>query len=422
MAERGKRGHIVAGAFGNILEWYDFAVFGFLAPVIGAQFFPADDTLAGLIKVYGVFAAGYLMRPLGGMIFGHLGDRLGRKRALEVSIAMMAVPTFLVGVLPTHDQIGTSAAALLIFLRLLQGVSIGGELIGSIAYIVEMAPPEKRGLHGSWTLFTATGGILVGSITVTLLRGVLEDDAMAAWGWRLPFLFGIAIAGVGLWLRVGLPESQAFEESARAEQDERSPVVLALSEAGGRIVQLSLVLVLFAAGFYIAFVWMPTYYTDILKPPVSHAYAINSFSMLFLLACIPCYGALSDHFGRRPVLGVGMVAMALLAYPLFVVVDTSVAAYALAAQLLFALMIAAIQGPMPALMAEMFPTRIRSSAIGIAYNLSVGVLGGTAPLVSTWLIAETGNLAAPAFYLVALAGVSAVTLLTLRVEERAPLT
>lgn len=421
MTTQKNRGHIVAGAFGNVLEWYDFAVFGFLAPIMGAQFFPADDPLASLIKVYGVFAAGYLMRPLGGMIFGHVGDRLGRKRALEISILMMAVPTFLVGCLPTHVQIGTAAAALLIALRLLQGISVGGELVGSISYVVEMAPPERRGLHGSWTLFTATGGILIGSLTVSLLRSVLPDEAMASWGWRIPFLFGIGIAGVGIWLRVGLPESEAFEQSSPPDASGRSPVALALTQAGGRIAQLCAVLALFSAGFYILFVWMPTYYTDILQPPILHAYWINSLSMLFLLAMIPICGALSDRFGRRPVLMTGILATAVLAYPLFAAVDTSVAAYALAAQLVFAALIATNQGPMPAYMAEMFPTHIRSSAIGISYNVTVGLLGGTAPLVSTWLIAETGNLAAPALYLVALAAVSGVAILTLRVKDRGPL-
>ena len=306
MSTNDKSSHIVAGAFGNILEWYDFAVFGFLAPVIADQFFPAHDSLAGLIRVYGVFAAGYLMRPLGGMIFGHIGDRVGRKRALELSILMMALPTFLVGVLPTYAQIGTWAALLLILLRLIQGVSIGGELIGSISYIVEMAPPKKRGLHGSWTLFTATGGILVGSLLVTILRNTLGDEAMADWAWRVPFLLGIAIAGAGLWLRMGLPESDVFE--ARSDPGtKQSPVVEALREASGPIAHLCVLLCLFAAGFYILFVWMPTYYADILEPPVPHAYAINSLAMVALLAVIPVAGALSDRFGRRRVLLTGMV-------------------------------------------------------------------------------------------------------------------
>ena len=180
------------------------------------QFFPAHDSLAGLIRVYGVFAAGYLMRPLGGMIFGHIGDRMGRKRALELSILMMALPTVLVGLLPTHAQIGSWAALLLVLLRLIQGVSIGGELIGSISYLVEMAPAKKRGLHGSWTLFTATGGLLLGSLLVTALRDTLGAQAVADWGWRIPFLLGVVIAGAGLWLRMGLPESDVFEGARRA--------------------------------------------------------------------------------------------------------------------------------------------------------------------------------------------------------------
>ena len=421
VSEQGNTKNLVAGVFGNVLEWYDFAAFGFLAPVISDQFFPADDTIAGLIKVYGVFAAGYLMRPLGGMIFGHIGDRRGRKRALELSILLMALPTFLVGCLPTHAHIGAAAAGLLIALRLVQGVSIGGELIGSISYIVEIAPPEKRGFHGSWTLFTATAGILLGSLTVTLLRAVLEDESMALWGWRLPFLLGVAIAAVGIWLRVGLDESKVFEESSALDRSSRSPVVRALSEAGRPIAQLCGLLSLFGSGFYMVFVWMPTYLADILQPPVPHAYRINSLSMVLLLALIPVAGALSDRVGRRVVLMVGIVLAGVLAYPFFLVVDTSVEAYALAAQLVFAAVLAATMGPMPAYMAEMFPTRIRSSAVGISYNTTVGLLGGTTPLVSTWLISETGDVASPALYLIAVSVVSAAALLTLRVKEGTPL-
>ena len=382
MSKSNRSNHVIAGAFGNILEWYDFAVFGFLAPAMANQFFPAHDSLAGLIRVYGVFAAGYLMRPLGGMIFGHIGDRMGRKRALELSILMMALPTVLVGLLPTHAQIGSWAALLLVLLRLIQGVSIGGELIGSISYLVEMAPAKKRGLHGSWTLFTATGGLLLGSLLVTALRDTLGAQAVADWGWRIPFLLGVVIAGAGLWLRMGLPESDVFEARSEPEAGP-SPVVLALREARGTILHLCALLLLFAGGFYILFVWMPTYLSDMLDPPVPHSYAMNSIAMVALLAMIPVAGSLSDRLGRRRVLLTGMVLMAVLAYPLFLVIDTGVTAYVLSAQLVFAMVIALNQGPIPALMAEMFPTRIRSSAIGIAYNVTLGVVGGTAPLAPT---------------------------------------
>ena len=198
-------------------------------------------------------------------------------------------------------------------------------------------------------------------------------------------------------------------------------MVRAMTEAGGRIAHLSTLLALYGTSFYLPFVWMPTYYTDILEPPIPHAYLVNSISMVVLLALLPVTGALSDRFGRQRVLGIGTALFAVLSYPLFVAVDTSRFEYALAAQVAFAALLATIQGPMPAYMAEMFPTRIRSSALGISYNVTVGLLGGTAPLMATWLIAETGDLAAPAFYLVFLAVVSGVALLTLRVREGGPL-
>ena len=205
--------HALAGTIGNVLEWYDFAVYGFLAPVISPLFFPEDDVISGLINTYGIFAAGYLMRPLGGVIFGHIGDRVGRKTALQLSIAMMAIPTVLVGLLPVYSQIGASAAILLILLRLLQGISVGGELIGSMSYLVETAPPHRRGLCGSWSVCGGIAGILLGSLMATVLTNSLSEAAMQSWGWRVPFLSGVVIFAVGSWLRRTLVESPDFEKS-----------------------------------------------------------------------------------------------------------------------------------------------------------------------------------------------------------------
>ncbi len=204
---KGDPRHALAGTVGNILEWYDFAVYGFLAPIIGPLFFPEDDTMAGLIKTYGIFAAGYLMRPVGGIVFGHVGDRMGRKKALQLSIAMMAIPTVLVGLLPVYAQIGPMAALLLIVLRLLQGISVGGELIGSMSYLVETAPPGRRGLNGSWSVCGGVAGILLGSLVATLLNNLLSPSAMNDWGWRVPFLSGVVIFAIGSWLRRSLVES-----------------------------------------------------------------------------------------------------------------------------------------------------------------------------------------------------------------------
>src|SRR5262245_15280717 len=197
----------LAGGIGNLLEWYDFAVFGYFAPFISAQFFPAADPVAGLINTFGVFAAGYLMRPLGGVLFGQIGDRLGRARALQLSIFVMAVPTTLIAFLPTHAQIGVLAPALLVVLRLAQGLSIGGEFVGSCCYLVETAPAGRPGFFGSWSVFGTVGGMLLGSAVATLMHGFLSPEQLHAWGWRLPFLAGVLVGVVGWWMRRGVQET-----------------------------------------------------------------------------------------------------------------------------------------------------------------------------------------------------------------------
>lgn len=404
----------IGGIFGNILEWYDFAVFGFLAPIMGGLFFPADDPMAGLIKTYGVFAAGYLMRPLGGIVFGHIGDKYGRKKALQLSIVIMAIPTVLVGCLPTHAQLGVTATLLLILLRLLQGISVGGELIGSVSFLVESAPPERKGLQGSWTLFSAIGGILLGSLVVTVMTYSLGHHAMQSWGWRVPFLSGILILAIGTWLRKELVESPDYLKEQAKSTLPHSPLKEILVEMPGRILQLSLVIMLFSMSFYMLFVWMPTYLTRMVKPPVNHALTINTISMVLLICIIPLAGALSDKIGRKKVLIWATILLGLVAYPLFRVIDQGTMLTVLAAQMLFAVLVGALQGPMPALLVEMFPTRTRNTGIGICYNLALAIFGGTSPLVSTWLIQQTGNLASPAIYIVIMAMISLVGLLTLK--------
>lgn len=404
----------IAGVFGNILEWYDFAVFGFLAPFISSLFFPSDDALAGLIKTYGIFAAGYLMRPLGGIIFGHIGDRLGRKKALQLSIFMMGIPTMLVGFLPTHEQLGASAALLLIILRLAQGLSVGGELIGSVSFLVEIAPASRRGLHGSWSLFSAVGGILLGSAVVTIISGLIDSDAMLDWGWRIPFLSGVVILVIGFWLREGLQESPVFEQAKDNGELQGFPILEVLKEMPFRVLRLSGIILVFGAGFYMLFVWMPTYLGKIVSPPIEHALLVNTLSLIVLIAVIPLAGLLSDLYGRKQVMLTGILLMGVLAYPLFILIDQGVLWMALAAQLVFAVLMGLIQGPLPALMVEMFPARTRFSAIGLGYNLTLAVFGGTAPIVCTWLIRETGHLTSPAIYLIFLSVISFICLVTFK--------
>jgi len=403
----------LAGVVGNILEWYDFAVFGYFAPLIGLKFFPSESHLASLIKAFGVFAAGYLMRPLGGVIFGHIGDRLGRKKALQVSVLMMALPTTLLGLLPTHAQIGISAAGLLMLLRLIQGVSVGGELIGSISFVTESAPPHKRGFVGSWTLFSAVGGVMLGSAVATLINFTFDPAALNAWGWRLPFLPGILVGIFGLWLRRGLVETPAFERAKQSGQLQKIPLVEALRTQWDRILQVSCLVCLLAVGFYMLFLWWPTYLAHMVRPPVGHALLVNTLATLFLMALIPLAGWLSDRVGRKKVLAASSLAMALLAYPLFVVTDFGTVAGAVSAQFVFAVIMSMPEGAMPAAMVEMFPAHTRLSGVGMGYNISLAVFGGTTPLVCTWLVHKTGVIAAPAYYLIAVSAVSLAAALLL---------
>src|SRR5262245_52493068 len=219
---------VVAGAVGNVLEWYDFALFGFLAPVIAPLFFPSESRIASLLDTYGVFALGFFMRPLGGVLFGHIGDRIGRKQALLWSVLLMAVPTTLIGVLPTHAQVGLLAPLLLTLIRILQGLSVGGEFIGSMSFLGEHASPRQRGFIGSWCTFSAGLGNLLGCGVAALVTAMLPPDELHRWGWRLPFFASVVVGVVGLWLRQGIEESPSFQQSASAGETARLPVVLAL--------------------------------------------------------------------------------------------------------------------------------------------------------------------------------------------------
>jgi MHS family proline/betaine transporter-like MFS transporter len=404
----------LAGSVGNLLEWYDFAVFGYFAPFISTQFFPADDPVAGLINTFGVFAAGYLMRPIGGVLFGQIGDRLGRARALRLSVFVMAVPTTLIAFLPTHAQVGVLAPALLVVLRLAQGLSVGGEFIGSCCYLVEAAPADRRGLFGSWSVFGTIGGMLLGSAVATLMHGLLSPEQMHTWGWRLPFLGGVLVGIVGWWMRRGVRETPEFVRLQGAGRIEARPGLQALREMPLRVLQVAGMVLLFGAAIYTLFVWMPTYLTHFVEPPVPHALLINTLCMVILIAGMPVAGLLADRFGYKSVLLAATFVTGVLVYPLFLWIDSGTVIATSVALTIFALTNAGIQGAMPVAMADMFPARLRFSAMAIGYNITLALVGGTAPLVATWLIKTTGQLAAPAWYLAVIAAVTFIVTLTVQ--------
>ncbi|MFW5838167.1 MAG: MFS transporter [Desulfovibrionaceae bacterium] len=403
---------IMGGIAGNIMEWYDFAVYGYFAPVIAPQFFPSDSPQASLIAAFGAFAAGFLMRPVGGMVFGHIGDKIGRKAALTLSVAMMAVPSVLIGLLPGYETLGIMAGVLLVAMRIVQGLSVGGEYTTSIVFLVEHAHHKRRGFMGSFSGFGAVGGALLGSAVGALVNSVLPPEAVAAWGWRAAFLFGLVVGASALLLRKNIPELETANDPD--EDDAVSPVVLALKTEWRAILRVTGVLMVYAVGYYLIFLYLTTFLIDIVKVPASEAMDINTASMVVMMLLIPVMAHLSDKWGRKPLLLFASLGTLLLSYPLIWLMHHPNEILIVLGQFSFAVFMAAFAGANPAAMVESFPANVRCSAMSVSFNLSFAIFGGTAPLVASYLIEKSHDDLSIAFYLMAAGGLSALALLGLK--------
>jgi MFS transporter, MHS family, proline/betaine transporter len=391
---------VVAGVVGNMLEWYDFALFGFFARQIGAHFFPASNPTASLLAAYGTFAAGFLMRPVGGALFGWIGDRFGRKQALMWSVLAMAVPSFCIGLLPSEATIGLAAPVLLLVFRLLQGVAVGGEYMASAVFLVEGAEPGKRGWMGSWGPFGASAGTLLGSAAGFVVNATMSPEAVMAYGWRIPFIVGL-IVGLG-----GLAIRRHYVERIPHEPPAKSPLGEAFHSHWRTMLHLVLLVAAISVGFYTTFVYSATWLEQVARVPASTAFEINTVAMALSLPVILLAGRLSDRVGRRPMLVGTSALLMLLAYPLMALMARGQTAGIIVGQIGLALLVAATGGLMPATMAELAPWRVRCTVLSVAYNFGLALLGGTTPLVAAWLVSRTGFMLAPAVYLAAAAALT----------------
>src|SRR5215207_1221996 len=393
----------VAAVIGNTMEWYDFAVYGFFASIIGKLFFPTTEPSLSVIAALGVFAVGFLMRPIGGIAFGYVGDRYGRTFSLFLSIGAMAAGTLAMGLLPTYETAGMLAPILMITCRIVQGLAVGGEYATSIVVLVESAPVRRRGFRGSLACLGATAGNLLGSAMGAFLFYNLDEKQIAEWGWRIPFLMGVAVAVAGIYLR----RKFTAEDCAAPNSTRRFfRIVLSQWPAALRVAGINIVA---AIGFYMIFVYLVQYMVEFSHIGEAAALTINSMNMAVLLFIIPAAGYASDIIGRKATMLAALSLLILCALPLFKLLQSGDETLVFTAQLGFTVILGCYLGTIPAVLAEQFPAAVRCTGSATSYNVVHGLFGGTTPMICMLLISAAGNNLLPALYLIVAAAIALVT-------------
>jgi MFS transporter, MHS family, proline/betaine transporter len=398
---------ILAAAAGNLLEWYDFVIYAFMAPYIAEKFFPSSDPLAGLLAVFATFGLGFVVRPLGGILIGRLGDTKGRKSALLVTIFLMALGTAGIGLVPSRASIGVLAPWLLLLCRLVQGFSAGGEWASATTFIYEWAPAGRRGFFSSLQQSSVACGMLLGSGVAASFTSLLGKSQMADFGWRIPFLLGALILPVGLYTWRRVEETPVFKSVKGAPVAMGRGMVLAAQAIG--------ITVIWTVAYYAVLTYMPVFTAHFSRLGPAAALWSNALSLLVLALATPLFGGLADRIGRKPLMIAGAAGFAVLTYPLFLlIVRSQTMAPIFLAQILFALMTAVYSGGAPAAMNEIFPPASRLLWMSTGYSLATALFGGFGPFISTWLVKTTGSPLSPALYIVAGALLSLAVIVPLK--------
>jgi metabolite-proton symporter len=404
----------VASVIGTTVEWYDLFVFATAsALVFNKVFFPGFVPLIGTLLAFGTFASAYLARIVGAALFGHFGDRLGRKSMLLVSLITMGVATFAIGLLPNYSSIGIWAPVLLLALRVIQGLALGGEWGGAVLMAVEHAPPSKRGLYGSWVQVGVPAGTLIANLVFLISNAVMSTEALLSWGWRIPFLASALLVGVGLYIRLNTSETPSFSKVKEAAAQVKVPLVEVLTKNWKQVLLGGIATMSTGTSFNLIVAFGLTYGTQTLGFTRNAMLAIALISCAVCIVLLPAFGRLSDVVGRKPVIVGGIVAEALLAFPLFWLLDMREFPFALLGYLLMMTAFAANYGPIATFLAELFGTQVRYSGLSISYMLS-GLLGSAAtPIITTALLSATGKGSSVAWYMIGSAALSVVALLLL---------
>ena len=410
---------VAAAVIGNALEWYDFIVFGFFAVIIARLFFPAESQYASLLLTTATFGVGFFMRPVGGVLIGIYADRRGRKASLLLIIGLMTLAIAMIGFAPTYAAIGIAAPLLVVLARLLQGFSAGGEFASSTAFLIESAPAHRRGFYGSWQMVGQGLAVLTGALLGALITRIFTPEALDSWAWRIPFLFGLVIGPLGLYIRRRLDETDDFLAITRSTGKQQA-LGAALAAHVRQVLATFGVVVSGTISFYVILLYMPTFARIQLHLPLDQAFSAQAISLACMIVLIPIFGALSDHIGRKPIIISALVLYFLLTYPLFSWMYSHQSfAGLLTAQVILCCLLGAMFGPISTALAEQFQAHVRTTGLGTAYNLAVMLFGGFAPFFVTWLIQATGLPIAPAFYVMfgAVAGILASLLLKERARD-----
>ncbi|WP_461175177.1 MFS transporter (plasmid) [Arthrobacter sp. Z1-9] len=399
----------LAVGIGNFMEWFDFAIYGYFAAVIGAQFFPTGNPTTEMLASLAVFAVGFISRPLGALILGPIGDRHGRKAVLLTTVLGMGVTTALIGLTPSYATIGVAGSIAIVILRFVQGMMVGGEWSAAATYLGESAPAHKRGLHASLITVTAGLAFLVGTGAATGINLILSPADVAGWGWRIPFIASLVMCVVAIYIRQKLEDTPVYEHLARQRENNELQAVPAKVKAKSFILALSFS-ALFGVGLYYLVTYANNYLSGVVGMPRPEALAACAIALLIHVIANPLVGALSDRIGRRPVVLTGALGLTLLSIPIFMLMSTGTFALVLLGASVLAVLVS-ITGTMNVvLLVEVFPASIRSTGAALGHNVALALLAGPGPLVAASLVAATGNTVAPAYYLGA---VSLVMLLVL---------
>jgi MHS family alpha-ketoglutarate permease-like MFS transporter len=411
VAARNKGSVVLGATIGNFIEWYDWTIYGLFSGVFSSQIFPSNDKTVSLLVVLATFALGFLMRPVGAIVLSPLADRLGRRQMLSLTLLLMGAGSLAIALTPSFDKIGYGAPVIMLLARLLQGFSAGGEYQGASVFLVEHAPAHRRGLVGSMQNLSIGVAVLVANGVASLTTASFAPDELREWGWRVPFAVGALMSLYGLYIRKGLPETPLFIETAQRAAIEKRPLLQVIREFPREAlyvfsIQMTTVF------FYLWTIYLPTYANLVSGLPLKQGFIGGTIGLACFCIALPLAGHLSDRIGRKPLLLATSIGFLLLAYPMLSAIRGGGMTSFVAVACIGCMLIALLDAVMPAVLCELFPTRVRASGVGLPYAVASAVFGGTTPLIATSLI-SSGFVMGPAFYVMLLAAICTAVYLTM---------